>query len=99
MPLTDSERLSLTRIRHWGPKSTMLYNDALKIADACERLAAELDPDPANDPEYQAFAAELAKRCRCAHPYTRPCDGLLAGGFCDMLGDRESVIGDNLWDD
>lgn len=37
-------------------------------------------------PEYQKFAEEMARDCKCQPPFDRPCGGLLAGGLCDQLG-------------
>lgn len=41
-----------------------------------------------NNPDYDAFIAEIAKHCHCADSH-RPCDGVAAGGFCDNWQDDE----------
>ncbi len=38
-----------------------------------------------DDPEYQAFVDSQAKHCHCSRDC--PCDGVLAGGFCDDMTD------------
>ena len=81
--MNDSEKLSAKRIREWGNENPQLHADALKILALAERLESELDPDPTNDPEYVAAAAEMAKRCQC-DPFYRPCCGVLYGGVCDQ---------------
>jgi len=32
--------------------------------------------------EYERFVASMVSLCHC-HPTLSPCDGVLAGGFCD----------------
>lgn len=41
-------------------------------------------PDPPAE-----LIEELAKLCRCQGNHSVPCDGLLAGGPCDELGQDE----------
>ena len=81
--MNESVRISIKRIREWGPNSPMLHNDALKVADALEALEAHHAGDITSDPEYQAFVEEQAKYCRCSHD--SPCAGVLAGGMCDDI--------------
>ena len=38
------------------------------------------------------WIAEAAKHCRCANLW-KPCEGVLAGGVCDELGDGEEYDG------
>lgn len=48
-----------------------------------------VDRDPMDDPEYQKFLAETAKRCLSKYA---PCGGCQAGGMCDNfdgIEDRE----------
>ncbi len=71
--------------------------------DPWEKLSARLGPcdpsnppepeDPTDSPEWQVWIEGLAKHCRCRD--NRPCDGLMAGGPCDELGD----LGDELLED
>lgn len=84
----SSLRLSMTRIKTWGPDSPMLHNDALKVVEYLEHLAAVESGDMASDPEYQAFVEGQLKHCRCASRYA-PCDGVLAGGMCDDMQDDD----------
>lgn len=45
------------------------------------------EPDPFDDPSYQAFVEGAAKHCRCCSCCRNPpCDGVLAGGMCDEFG-------------
>lgn len=44
------------------------------------------EQNPYDTPEYQAFVEEMAKDCKCYPLEVRPCDGLLAGGPCDRMG-------------
>jgi len=39
-----------------------------------------------NSSEYQEFVAQVSKHCRCANG---PCDGVLAGGMCDEIGEDD----------
>jgi hypothetical protein len=53
-----------------------------------------------DDAAYQAFVEEMAKHCRCAPPHPNPCDGVLAGGLCDELGNEPDFTLDDLeWHD
>lgn len=58
--------------------------------EACAGLAATTgsDLDQYQSEEYQWFVAETAKFCHCAEQH-KPCDGVLAGGICDMRLDTE----------
>jgi hypothetical protein len=47
-------------------------------------------------PEYQQFVEEMAKLCRCYHPNQKPCDGVLAGGLCDLAGHEPDFTMDEL---
>ena len=38
--------------------------------------------------EYQRFVSAMAQHCQC-HPSNCPCDGVLAGGMCDMWEEDE----------
>lgn len=42
-----------------------------------------MDSDYPDSPEYQEFIESLIDKCTC-YP-DKPCDGLLAGGFCDDI--------------
>jgi hypothetical protein len=42
--------------------------------------------DPYDTPEYHAFVESTVPHCRCNPPERRPCDGVLAGGLCDDMG-------------
>lgn len=69
---------------------------AVELPFKCEycqrqRFDAEQNPDPSEDPEYQAFVADQAQHCRCRAPYDSPCAGVLAGGMCDDLGDDDEL--------
>lgn len=58
--------------------------------------------DPFDTPEYAEFVASLEKECKCLPYERRPCDGLLAGGPCDMWGHHGcgDMEGDNKgWED
>lgn len=44
--------------------------------------------DPTDDPAYQVFIEESAKHCHC-RANNCPCDGVLAGGLCDMVQEEE----------
>ena len=40
----------------------------------------------ADDPEYQQWLEEAAKKCTCCPVcWEVPCDGCLAGGICDNI--------------
>lgn len=41
-------------------------------------------------PEYQAWVEGMAVHCRCSSD--RPCDGVLAGGLCDDIQDRDELF-------
>lgn len=60
------------------------YQETLDQAVYLKRAIQEIDAenDPYSTPEYQGFLAECSKHCRCTH---RVCDGVLAGGLCDMI--------------
>ncbi len=45
------------------------------------------ETDPTQDPQYQLWVESMARLCRCSRD--QPCDGLLAGGLCDNLQERE----------
>lgn len=49
---------------------------------------SDLLDDPTDDPAYQAFAWSMAKYCHC-RANNCPCDGVLAGGPCDMVQEEE----------
>jgi len=50
--------------------------------------------------EYQKFVEEMANHCECHPPFDRPCDGVLAGGPCDRMGqDKEFEADDKREDD
>ncbi len=42
--------------------------------------------DPFGTPEYAEYVASMEKHCKCYPLERRPCDGVLAGGMCDMWG-------------
>jgi hypothetical protein len=46
------------------------------------------DEDPYQSEEYAKFVASMVPHCHCAERY-RPCDGVLAGGFCDGIKDDD----------
>lgn len=83
-------------------RSGLSFDDCRAHVERLNRIAAELpDADPEAvfalyqashfaSADYAAFAEEQAKHCRCA-PGERPCDGVLAGGICDELGDDDRV--------
>lgn len=48
--------------------------------------------NPYDSPEYQKFVEEMARECKCEPPGERPCDGILAGGLCDMRGNEPEEI-------
>lgn len=48
----------------------------------------EVETDPYDTPEYQAFVSEMAQFCHCKES-ERPCAGVLAGGMCDGIKDDE----------
>jgi hypothetical protein len=42
--------------------------------------------DITESPEYKEWLEKLAKECKCCPICSdKPCDGLMAGGFCDEL--------------
>lgn len=84
--MNPSERLSIERIKTFGPDSPMLHNDALKVVALVERMVAAEIGDPESDPDYHAFVDGQLKNCRCSYRYA-PCEGVLAGGRCDELSD------------
>lgn len=51
--------------------------------------------DPYESEEYQKFVASMAKHCHC-RANNCPCDGVLAGGLCDMV--QEEPVAES-WDD
>lgn len=53
------------------------------------------DEDPFQSEEYQRFVAAMAEHCQC-RAGDCPCDGVLAGGPCDMIQDDPN---DRLEDD
>lgn len=46
--------------------------------------------DPYETLEYQIFVESMVKHCHCEPIGNRPCEGVLAGGFCDGMDWRES---------
>lgn len=44
--------------------------------------------DPYNSPGYQTFVESMVPHCQCDH-HNRPCDGVLAGGPCDGIRERD----------
>lgn len=44
--------------------------------------------DPYETEEYAKFVASCVPLCHCSESM-RPCDGVLAGGICDGIGDRD----------
>ncbi len=53
------------------------------------------DVNPYETEEYQRFVSEMAKHCQCRANYC-PCDGVLAGGPCDMVQEEPPQ---RTWDD
>jgi len=53
-------------------------------AAPCSALAC----DPYETEEYQRFVSEMAQHCQC-RANNSPCDGVLAGGPCDMLQEEQ----------
>jgi hypothetical protein len=88
--MNESVRLSVERIKAWGPDSVMLHNDALKVVEYLEHLEAVESGDITSDPEYQKFAIGQLKYCRCSQRYS-PCDGVLAGGMCDDMQESDDI--------
>lgn len=48
--------------------------------------------------EYQKFVASMAEHCRCDY-HLRPCDGVLAGGPCDGIRERDEHYCDDHHDE
>jgi hypothetical protein len=44
--------------------------------------------DPYESAEYQRFVESMVEHCHC-HEGNRPCDGVLAGGLCDGIGEDD----------
>lgn len=56
-------------------------------------------PDITEDEKYAAFVESMIPHCHCADQY-KPCDGVLAGGLCDNMGnDPETDDGWVDWED
>lgn len=51
-------------------------------------MSANPEPDPFDSPEYAAFVESMAPHCHCAS-ILRPCAGVLAGGICDGMTERD----------
>lgn len=49
-------------------------------------MSTQAEEGPYESAEYQRFVEEMAKYCECLPLERRPCDGVLAGGFCDRMG-------------
>lgn len=48
------------------------------------------DEDPYQSEEYQKFVASMVKHCQC-RANNCPCDGVLAGGPCDMIQEEQPL--------
>ncbi len=48
---------------------------------------------PEDENEYEKFISEMASICKC-RANNCPCDGVLAGGLCDMI--QEEGVWENL---
>ena len=64
------------------------------FAEAESELAAvpgsDLESDPHQSEDYQRFVASMVPHCQC-RANNCPCDGVLAGGPCDMIQEEESL--------
>lgn len=47
-----------------------------------------VDKDPLQSEEYQKFVASMVEHCHCCER-NRPCDGVLAGGLCDRVEEKD----------
>lgn len=54
--------------------------------------------------DYQRFLDSMIRYCHCSPKFGGPCDGVLAGGLCDNLGngpdedafdDDEDIVGES----
>lgn len=51
-----------------------------------------IDPpkkDITEDEQYAKFVESMAHLCHCNPLWGRPCDGVLAGGLCDNMGNND----------
>lgn len=58
----------------------------------CELSASagsDFEKDPYETEEYQKFIASMVPHCQC-RANNCPCDGVLAGGPCDMVREEDS---------
>jgi hypothetical protein len=60
-----------------------------------KRVVGPTDVNPYESEEYQRFVSEMAKHCQC-RANNCPCDGVLAGGPCDMVQEEKPQ---QTWDD
>lgn len=67
------------------------------------RAPGERDEGGRCEVSREEWLARLAKECRCCFECerSRPCDGLMAGGFCDRMCVCPDESGDDAeeWDD
>jgi hypothetical protein len=47
-----------------------------------------------NSEAYEKFVESMVSYCHCSS--CRPCDGVLAGGLCDNIQDRDELFDDDL---
>jgi hypothetical protein len=47
---------------------------------------SDLEHDPHESEDYQRFVESMVEHCRCPASNC-PCEGVLAGGLCDTVGD------------
>lgn len=75
------------------------------MSDSVEQIFADVammvpankqDSDPFESEQYARFVESMAKYCRCQSPYPCPCDGVLACGLCDDMGNEPDFTKDDL---
>lgn len=67
----------------WGGKGVKRRNLSRKRRIKQRRQA--IGPQWREAMEYERFVHSMAKFCTCEPPTRRPCDGVLAGGTCDLI--------------
>lgn len=65
-------------------------NDPIEqiFREVAEMTPKLVDEDPLQSEEYQRFVASMVEHCHCCER-NRPCDGVLAGGPCDGVEDKD----------
>lgn len=58
------------------------------VGELAQAAGSDLEQDPYETEQYQRFVASMVPHCHC-RANNCPCDGVLAGGPCDMVQEEE----------